>query len=494
MWSKIKKEDLEKGEELVILPGLNSSFLRAVKAFPFLENGQAKVLLPSPEAVFVADFLEKQMGRSFEIALAEEDLILELIQKYYEAETEPETETEEEKTIEDIDLLRDLASEAPVIRLVNRIIREGVESRATDIHFEPLKEGLRIRFRIDGVLHERTTHPRRLVAPVISRLKLMAKLNIAEHRLPQDGRIRFRVGGQDLDIRVSTIPTVHGEGVVLRLLTREGALLSLESLGLEPDHYQIFTELIKHPNGIILVTGPTGSGKTTTLYAALSVLNTPDKKIITIEDPVEYQLPGISQIQVKPSIGLTFASALRSILRHDPDIILVGEIRDLETAEIAIQASLTGHLVFSTLHTNDALGAIARLHEMGVERYLISASVIGLLAQRLVRVLCPHCAEEREPSLEFLEALKGHPDPPSKITYRVPVGCQACAYTGYYGRQAIYEIIPVTSELRRLILKEEEETLRAYVKEKSWLTLFQDGLRKVAQGITSFEEVLRVAR
>jgi len=496
MLPRVTKADLERLEnELFAIEGLSASFLRTLRAFPYLENGTAHVLVPSENDLLVADLLEKRTGQSFVPALADEELIFELIQKYYEEE---EIEVEEtpsaEESLEDVELLKDLASEAPVIRLVNRLIREGVENRATDIHFEPLKDGLRVRFRIDGVLHDWSQQPKRLIAPVISRLKLMAKLNIAEHRLPQDGRIRFRVGGEDLDIRVSVIPTVHGEGVVLRLLTREGEFLTLERLGLEEDHYRLFLELLKHPNGIILVTGPTGSGKTTTLYAALSLLNTPDKKIITIEDPVEYQITGINQIQVKPEIGLTFASALRAILRHDPDVILVGEIRDLETAEIAIQSALTGHLVFSTLHTNDALGAVARLHEMGVERYLISASVVGLLAQRLVRVLCPHCAQEAEPSPEFREALRALPSLPTEIRYRVPVGCERCARTGYYGRRAIYEIVPVDRKLRRLILEGEEETMRDYVRERGHLSLFQDGLRKVAQGLTSFEEVLRVCR
>jgi len=493
MW-RVTKADIEQWEEeLLTLEGLKAPFLRSLRAFPFLQNGSARVLVPSPGDFLVADLLERRFGQPFEPLLADEELVFELIQKYYEEE-EIEAEEGEEEAPEDVELLKDLASEAPVIRLVNRLIREGVENRATDIHFEPFKEGLRVRFRIDGVLHDWSQHPKRFIAPVISRLKLMAKLNIAEHRLPQDGRIRFRVGGEDLDIRVSVIPTVHGEGVVLRLLSRETGLLSLEHLGLLADHERLFREMLAHPNGIILVTGPTGSGKTTTLYAALRVLNTPDRKIITIEDPVEYQLAGINQIQVKPEIGLTFASALRAILRHDPDVILVGEIRDLETAEIAIQSALTGHLVFSTLHTNDALGAVARLHEMGVERYLISASVVGLVAQRLVRVLCPHCARRVEPSPEFLEAVRQLPSPPEEISYRVPTGCHHCAHTGYHGRRAIYEIVPVDRTLRRFILEGNEEAMREHARQKGYLSLFQDGLRKVAAGVTSFEEVLRVAR
>ncbi len=483
----------EKAEELAPVAGLEAAFLKTVKAFPFYLGEELLLLLPSEEGLFVADLLERQSGRKVQVFRTEEDYILELIQKFYEEPPKIEGEGEEEET-EDWEILRDLASEAPVVRLVNRTIREAVEMRATDIHFETLREGLRVRYRIDGLLHEVALHTRKLAAPVISRIKLMAGLNIAEHRLPQDGRIRFRVGGEDFDIRVSTIPTVNGEGVVLRLLVRQKGLLSLERLGLEPDHYKLFRGLIEQPNGIILVTGPTGSGKTTTLYAALSILNQPDRKIITIEDPVEYQLQGISQIQVKPEIGLTFAQALRSILRHDPDIILVGEIRDLETAEIAVQAALTGHLVFSTLHTRDALGAAVRLADMGVEPYLIAASTVGFVAQRLVRVLCPHCAVEAEPPEEFLQALEELPSRPAQILYRQAVGCKHCAGTGFLGRRAIYEIYPVDGNLRRLILRNaSEEELRAWAKEKGYLSMFQDGLRKVAQGVTTFEEVLRVS-
>ncbi|OAG28208.1 GspE/PulE family protein [Thermodesulfatator autotrophicus] len=482
-----------KANEIAPVEGFEASFLKAVRGFPFLLGEELYLLLPSADNIFLADLLERQYGRPPNIFLAEEDYIFELIQKFYEIPPELEKETQEEEP-EDLELLKDLASEAPVVRLVNRVIREAVEMRATDIHFESERQGLRIRYRIDGLLHEIATHPRKIAAPVISRLKLMAGLNIAEHRLPQDGRIRFRVGGEDLDIRVSTMPAVTGESVVLRLLARRKGFLTLEKLGLEPEHYQIFLDLISQPNGIILVTGPTGSGKTTTLYAALSVLNKPDRKIITIEDPVEYQLQGITQIQIKPQIGLTFAQALRSILRHDPDVILVGEIRDLETAEIAIQAALTGHLVFSTLHTRDALGAAVRLADMGVEPYLIAASTVGLVAQRLVRVLCDKCAEEVAPPEEFLAWLERLPSLPEKVLYRRPVGCPHCAGTGFYGRIAIYEIYPVDGKLRRLILRQAtEEELKDWARERGYLSLFQDGLRKVAKGITSLEEVLRVS-
>ena len=495
-WTKISKKELEElRSSFLPFEGVSPPFLKAFKIFPcFYDNGQALALVSSEESLYGVDLLERSLGYRFQIYLADEDIILELIQKYYETASEEEN-LEEETPPEDVDLLKDLASEAPVVRLVNRLIREAVESRATDIHLEAFKDGLRVRFRIDGVLHEIARHPKKLAAPVISRIKLMAKLNIAEHRLPQDGGIRFRVGGEDLDIRVSTIPTVTGEGVVLRLLKKEERMFSLENLGLLEDHYKIIQNLIHHPSGIILVTGPTGSGKTTTLYAALNILNTPDKKIITVEDPVEYQIPGINQIQIKPEIGLTFARAIRSILRHDPDIILVGEIRDYETAEIAIQASLTGHLVFSTLHTNDALGAVIRLHEMGIERYLIASATLGLIAQRLVRKLCPQCAQEADPPEAFIRALEDLPEKPLEVRYKKPQGCSFCAHTGFRGRTAIYEIIPLDSTLRKLILDgRSEDELRAYAKERGYRNLLQDGLIKVAQGITSFEEILRVVR
>ncbi len=491
-----QKELQELQSRILPFEGLNPSVLKSLKIFPaYLENSKGLALIPSREFIPGLDFLERSLGISFEVYLAKEDLILELIQKLYEEPEEEAISSSEEPVVEDEEYLKDLASEAPIIRLVNRIIRESVEMRATDVHLESTKEGLRVRYRIDGVLHEVARHPKNLASPIISRIKLMAKLNIAEHRLPQDGGIRFRVGGEDLDIRVSTIPTVTGEGVVLRILKKEERMFSLENLGLSEDHYQLLSSLIKQPNGIILVTGPTGSGKTTTLYAVLNILNAPDKKIITVEDPVEYKIEGINQIQVKPEIGLTFARAIRSILRHDPDIILIGEIRDYETAEIAVQASLTGHLVFSTLHTNDALGAIIRLQEMGVERYLIASSLIGLIAQRLVRVLCPHCALETVPGEAFLEALSHLSHQPEQVHFKKPKGCSYCAYTGFKGRTAIYEIVPIDKKLRQLILKQKDESeLKIWAREQGYRTLFEDGLLKVAKGITSFEEILRVAR
>ncbi|MBX6424262.1 GspE/PulE family protein [Thermosulfurimonas sp. F29] len=490
---ELASEHLLSGE-ISPVEGLNPALLRTLKVFPFFQNGSFVILIPSMEEITRADIVIKKVGLSGKIYVASEELILELIQKYYEGREES-LEIEDYREDEEETHLKDLASEAPVIRLVNRLLREAAEQRATDIHFEPFKDGLTVRFRVDGLLREKEHLPRRLHAPVISRIKLMAGLNIAEHRLPQDGGFRFRVGGKDLDVRVSVIPTLYGEGVVLRLLTRNEKLLNLENLGFEDDSLEIFRDLLSRPNGIILVTGPTGSGKTTTLYAALRYLQRPEVKIITIEDPVEYQIPGLSQIQVKPEIGLTFASALRAILRHDPDIILVGEIRDQETAEIAMQAALTGHLVFSTLHTRDALSAVTRLRDMGIERYLIAASVIGLVAQRLVRKVCPECGKETPPPGPFLKALSEAGLPELPVHYRRGKGCALCYGTGYLGRIAVYEIFPVDDELRDLILENKSpESFYGWARKRGFRRLFEDGLLKAAKGWTTFEEIVRTTK
>jgi general secretion pathway protein E len=394
---------------------------------------------------------------------------------------------------DDIEHLRDMASEAPVIKLVNLIISRAVEFGASDIHFEPFENDFKIRYRIDGILHDVESPPKRLQAAIISRIKIMAKLNIAERRLPQDGRIKLRVLGKEIDFRVSTIPIMLGESVVMRILDRTSVILDLEKLGYLPDILKKFEELIVKPYGMILVTGPTGSGKTTTLYAALEKINSPDKKIITVEDPVEYQLQGVNQIQVKPQIGLTFSSGLRSIVRQDPDVILIGEIRDYETAEIAIQSALTGHLVFSTLHTNDAAGAVSRLMEMGAEDYLISSCLLGLMAQRLVRVLCPACRIPRRPEPHVLEEMGIDPATGLREEVYEPKGCEKCANTGYKGRSGIYELLPVTDEIKDLILKKSDSgTIKRKAIELGMRTLRQDGWYKVQKGITSVSEVLRV--
>jgi general secretion pathway protein E len=387
---------------------------------------------------------------------------------------------------------------------VNFLILEAARRRASDIHFEALENSLKVRYRIDGRLQDVTTPPKKLQAAITSRIKIMAEMNIAERRLPQDGRIRLRVADKDLDLRISTIPTLHGESVVMRLLDKGGARLDLEELGMDPETIERFVKLIAAPHGVLLVTGPTGSGKTTTLYAALERLNAQENKILTVEDPVEYQLPGVNQVPVKTKIGMTFARALRHILRQDPDIIMVGEMRDFETAEIAIQAALTGHLVFSTLHTNDAPTAVTRLIEMGIEDYLVASSVNGILAQRLVRTLCQRCAVEEPADMAELVQLLGDGDrgrvdllrhePAPALLVKRPVGCPACEGTGYHGRSGIYELLVLDDELRARIPERSATALREVARTKGMTSLREDGLRKVARGFTSVQEVVRVTR
>jgi len=392
---------------------------------------------------------------------------------------------------DDPEHLRDLAQEAPVIKLVNHLINKAVEDEASDIHIESFEAALKIRFRVDGVLYDVESPPKRLQAAVISRIKIMSEMNIAERRLPQDGRIRIRVLGKKVDLRVSTIPTLYGESVVMRILNQSSICLEMEKLGFPLDVLSNFDALIKKPHGIVLVTGPTGSGKTTTLYSALDKLNSPDKKIITVEDPVEYQLSGVNQIQVKSKIGLTFSSGLRSIVRQDPDIMMIGEIRDLETAEIAIQSALTGHMVFSTLHTNDAPGAISRLLDMGAESFLISSCLEGVLAQRLVRVVCESCRVPVEPDEKFRKAINLQKP---NVIYKSK-GCPACKYTGYRGRRGIYELMVVTDEVRQMINEKKSTNLvRQQAVSQGMVTLRHDGWRNVAKGVTTVEEVLRVTQ
>ncbi|RFF26542.1 MULTISPECIES: type II secretion system ATPase GspE [unclassified Wenzhouxiangella] len=396
---------------------------------------------------------------------------------------------------EDVEHLRDLASEAPVIRLVNLLLQRGVESRASDIHIEPFENRLKVRYRIDGVLQEVEAPPARSTAAVISRVKIMARLNIAERRLPQDGRIMHRVGGKELDLRVSTVPTAHGESVVMRILDREAVVLDFGSLGFAEDVRENFIHELEVPHGIILVTGPTGSGKTTTLYTALSRLNTPERKIITVEDPVEYQLEGVNQIQAKSSIGLDFARALRSIVRQDPDVIMIGEMRDLETAKIAIQSALTGHLVLSTLHTNDAAGGVTRMIDMGVEDYLLTSTVNAIMAQRLVRRLDPETMEAYEVLPEMIKEL-GLDD----LTDERPIklyrpGTSEASPTGYRGRTGIHELLVLSEEIRRMVMKHAISTeIEKQARAEGMRTMYEDGLMKALQGITSAEEVLRVTQ
>jgi general secretion pathway protein E len=487
-----------------VLDGISYRFVKENRVVPLeLKNNTLKVLMADPSDKEGIDALKVAVDADVVVYTSDGTLIDEYISKFYGQESQninriiEDIDGENLEFIhdeeEDIGHLKDLASEAPIIKLCNLFITRAVESRASDIHIEPFADELKVRYRIDGVLHDAETAPKRLQAAIVSRIKIMAKMNIAERRLPQDGRIRLRVGEREIDLRVSTIPIVHGEGVVMRILDKESIIVDLDSLGFFPDTLATFNGLIKKPNGIVLVTGPTGSGKTTTLYGALDKVNFPDKKIITVEDPVEYQLKGINQIQVKAQIGLDFSNTLRHIVRQDPDIIMIGEIRDLATAEIAIQSALTGHLVFSTLHTNDAPSAITRLLDMGVESFLLSSTVRGILAQRLVRVICPNC---KEPDMsksdhEEMDMLGLSGDTP---LYRGR-GCEVCASTGYYGRQGIFELLVVDEDVRKLILKNADfMQVREAARKAGMRTLLEDGVEKIKRGITTLREVLRVTQ
>jgi len=478
------------------------------------ENGAVKVVMADPRSVAAADDLRTLLGAEVTPALATSERVLDLINKVYAKRTstvELEENEEFQADSEELVDIIDVTDEAPIIRWVNSLIFQAVKERASDIHIEPGERDVVVRYRIDGVLYEARKAHRNYAASIAARVKIMAGLNIAEKRLPQDGRIRRRIAGKDIDMRVATAPTAKGERITIRLLDRTTVLVDLDQVGMGPDHLRAVSELITRPHGILLVTGPTGSGKTTTLYAAISKINTPDKNILTIEDPVEYQIEGISQTQVNPKIDLTFASGLRSFLRHDPDVILVGEIRDLETAEIAIQASLTGHLVFSTVHTNDAAGGITRLVEMQVEPFLVASSLLGLLAQRLVRTVCPECKRARPVTEEEVARLgmsmeefvatggrdhgfrdpRRQPPPPGMVYQST--GCPACMETGYSGRTGIFELLLVDDTIRSLVLKDTDaRTIKRAAVEKGMRTLRMDGARKVQAGLTTIEEVMRV--
>jgi general secretion pathway protein E len=397
---------------------------------------------------------------------------------------------------ENLQQLKELASEAPIIRLVSLIISHALEARASDIHIEPFENRLIVRYRVDGVMHEVESPPRRFSAAVISRIKIMASLDIAERRLPQDGRIKLRIQGKEIDLRVSTVPIMHGESVVMRILDKSGTALDFATLGFDPAVLKRFEQVLMQPHGIVLVTGPTGSGKTTTLYTALDKINNPDIKILTVEDPVEYQMEGINQIQVKPQIGLTFANALRSIVRQDPDVIMIGEIRDLETAQIAVQSALTGHMVLSTLHTNDAASTINRLLDMGMDDYLLTSTVNGILAQRLVRTLCTHCREAHPALPEVVEEMQLHrytnADP--VMLYRA-VGCAECGNTGYSGRVSIVELLVMSDTIRSMVMRHVTSgEVRQQAIAEGMQTMYENGLSKAVAGITTIEEVLRVTR
>jgi general secretion pathway protein E len=477
-------------------------FLRQFHVVPFREHDDGvEALVADPFDPYPVQALELALGKKVAVRVGLPSEIDDLIERYFGSGrsamgTIVESLGEEGRgDEEDVEHLRDLASEAPVIRLVNLIIQRAVEQRASDIHIEPFENRLKVRYRIDGVLQEVEAPPASSTAAVISRVKIMAKLNIAERRLPQDGRIMVRVQGKELDLRVSTVPTAHGESVVMRLLDRESVVFDFHRLGFTDDLLERFLAVLDRPHGILLVTGPTGSGKTTTLYTALSRLNTPDVKIITVEDPVEYQIEGINQIQVKPQIGLDFAHALRSIVRQDPDIIMIGEMRDLETARIAIQSALTGHLVLSTLHTNDAAGGVTRLLDMGVEDYLLSSTVNGILAQRLVRRIEPRHAERHEALPEVIEEFglrRFQPEGPVHLYRPVP---SELTSTGYLGRTIIAEFLVMSDAIRRLIMQHAEAgRIAEAARAEGMLTMYEDGLRKALAGITTIEEVLRVTQ
>jgi general secretion pathway protein E len=486
-----------------VLKELSPRYLRQAVACPIaLEGSTVTVAVADPTDPLLLDELQQSLPLTIRLCVAPGVAILEAIERAYGAstalqkivegmDTAGDRQTESE---DDVGHLRDMAFEAPVVRLVNLLIEGALTAEASDIHIEPFEDSLRVRYRIDGLLYDQEAPPRRLQAALTSRIKIMAEMNIAERRLPQDGRIRVTApGGRRVDIRVSTVPTIHGESIVMRLLDRSSVFLPFGRLGFAPAAARGLEALIHRPHGIVLVTGPTGSGKTTTLYAALDKINRPDLKIITVEDPVEYQLKGVNQIPVRPKIGLSFAAGLRHIVRQDPDVIMVGEIRDLETAEIAIQAALTGHLVFSTLHTNDAPGAVTRLQDMGCEPYLVSSVLSGVLAQRLVRRICQAC---RAPD---------HPDPASLLALGVTdatgvelfhgKGCDDCRGTGYRGRTGIYELFRITEDARSLVVRKAPVgEIRRHAVTQGMVTLREDAWAKACAGLTTVEEILRVTQ
>jgi general secretion pathway protein E len=488
---------------------LTHRFMKQCKFVPVALDGNVLTLaMTDPMDYSTLDSVRQATGFQVRALLGSEGEIMDVLERLYGAaattlgriiegidEGNIDSISDE---IEDIEQLKDLASEAPVIRLVNLLISRAIESRSSDIHIEPFEKDLKVRYRIDGILHDVESPPKKLKAALISRVKIMSKLNIAERRLPQDGRIKLKVMGKDVDLRVSTLPTLYGESVVMRILDKSNNdLYDIRRLGFPEDSLRDFERMIRRPHGILLVTGPTGSGKTTTLYSALNTINLPDKKIITIEDPIEYQMDGVNQIAVNSQIGLSFGNGLRHIVRQDPDVIMVGEIRDLETAEIAIRAALTGHLVFSTLHTNDAPSAITRLIDMGAEDYLIASSLLGVLAQRLVRVICPHCKVEVYPVAEMLDEIgfRAGDGRNGKDHFFEGTGCEKCSNTGFISRVGIYELMITNDEIRKLTIgRADSNVLRKKAIESGMRSLREDGWLKVRKGATTLSEVLRVTQ
>jgi len=491
-------------KEPILLDNLSVEFMKQCKFIPIGINDHVlQIAIANHDDFYTIEALEHGYELNVEAFAGKEADILDAVERLYgtgtqslemiieEAGRDVYDLTEESK--EDAEHLKDLASEAPIIRLVNRLILNAVELGASDIHLEPFETEFKVRFRIDGVLHDIETPPKRLQAAIISRVKIMANLDIAERRLPQDGRIKMKIVNREIDFRISTIPTLFGESVVMRVLDREMLILDLEKIGFPPAILSEYMQLISQPYGMILVTGPTGSGKTSTLYTSLDKINSSENKIITLEDPIEYYLNGVNQIQVNRKIDLTFANGLRSIVRQDPDIILVGEIRDKETAEIAIQSALTGHLIFSTLHTNDAVGAITRLIDMGVESFLISSTVLGVLAQRLVRVICQNCKTPYTPDEKLLKAIGASTGDVSNTQFYIGKGCEACRNTGFKGRTAIFEYLPIDADFRKEIARQADaERLKDLAQQKGILSLRENGWVKVKEGITTISEILRV--
>jgi len=484
---------------------LSSKFLKQFNVLPLdLKENVLTVAMSDPSDTDTVESLRMFTGYSCRVLLGQEGDIAEVLERFYGnggsvAKVSGETSDalgEYADSGEDIEHLRDMASEVPVIRLVNNLVSRAVERRASDIHIEPFEKEFRVRYRIDGILQTVDAPPVNLKAAIISRVKLMAKLNIAERRLPQDGRIKLKVLGKEIDLRVSTLPTLYGESVVMRILDKsDSSAFDLRRLGFPENLLAKIEKLTSMPHGILLVTGPTGSGKSTTLYSAMKRINLPDKKIITIEDPVEYQMDGINQIHVNAQIGLTFASGLRHIVRQDPDVIMIGEIRDLETAEIAIRSALTGHLVFSTLHTNDAPSAITRLVDMGVENYLLASCLIGVLAQRLVRIICRDCRIEYLEEAKKLKALELEVKDSGQVAVFRGAGCESCGHTGYESRKGIFELMEPDDVIRKMIVANEtSNVIASYARSQGMKTLREDGVEKVLEGTTTVDEVLRVTQ
>lgn len=488
-----------------LLSKIQFNFLRQNIVMPIMLDGKITILISDPLNLGIIDELAMLLSKEAMTAVATPGVIIDGINRYYPLEGAKQMmdDLEEDTNIlesgldlsqvEDQDILS-MTSQAPVVKLVNHIIFQAVKRGASDIHVEPFEKELSVRYRVDGMMYLAFSPPKRIQSALISRLKIMANLNIAEKRLPQDGRIESKVADKFFDIRVSVLPVMYGERVVMRLLDKSKALASLEGLGLSPYNLKVVNQVIAKPNGIIFVSGPTGSGKTTTLYSIVSKLNSPELNIITVEDPVEYQMVGVNQVQVQSKIDFTFATALRSILRQDPDIVMIGETRDVETAQIAVQASLTGHLVLSTIHTNNAPATITRLIDMGIEPFLISSSVLAVIAQRLVRRLCESCKEKYTPKPDMLQAVGIEPAQAKKITFYKPVGCDKCLNLGYKGRLPVFEIMMMTNALARLVVeKADASVLRAQAIKDGMKLLVQDGVWKIELGETTIEEVLSVA-